>query len=568
MKSKNEFSINVEIVEVHNVKHTKAKSYLTAIRDGNKLIPAGKTYNTNVNASVGDKIKVVFVELSKYIDPKTKELWFDFWTPKVIEKTKTVDSLITANELVSKSGGQIDEKRFPTRYRNLLDEDEYITAFLNKCEGWEKSDREFEEHNFVKKTIDLKQESPVMDLPKEKRPYRFVIQEHQRGRSSHLDFRLEMDNHLIGFTLDDPGKVGVPLRFRNDEEYSSKNKILSQLKNRQPNEWLSIKGLINPGEAGAAKNIPTRFKLLDKGTYELGTQKLHLLEVFLKGSRYKGRFLFEKLPRREELKEKAGKKALAWFVRKPIVQVPYVLSSRAIKLNWVPPKGRSALPSEWEEKIPKELRWWEKNWEGRRATASIESIRQIFLKRNILTLERLKFKLQRLSWEGQKTPEKWWLKFSNGIYYILDANPQVKKEGINAVKKIYAGTKFWNLEKGEVRPEMLGNPNKMVDTNIETLEKGTLDQIESTERFSSFRFFGKKFKGFWTAKSTNESLVFESSQANTKHGLSKNNNLSEWQLGSIYYLSRNNRLSLQDVANNVGCSKESVIYWQKKLGFR
>ena len=132
---------------------------------------------------------------------------------------------------------------------------------------------------------------PVMDLPREKKPYRFVLQEHIRGKSSHLDLRLEVNSHLIGFTLDDPGRVGDPLRFKNDAEYSSAHKVLCQIKSRQPKDWLKVEGEIEPGKVGATKELPAKFKILDSGTYEMGAQKPYLLEVFLKGSTYKGRFI-------------------------------------------------------------------------------------------------------------------------------------------------------------------------------------------------------------------------------------------------------------------------------------
>ncbi len=131
MKFKNEFSIDVEVMEVHDVKGSKAKNYLTAIRSGNKLIPTGRTYNTDIGASVGSKIRVVFVELSKYIDPSTKEVWYNFWAPRVVEKAPSSASVATAEALVKKSGGQVQEKKFPTRYKGTLDEDEYIDSFLN-----------------------------------------------------------------------------------------------------------------------------------------------------------------------------------------------------------------------------------------------------------------------------------------------------------------------------------------------------------------------------------------------------------------------------------------------------
>lgn len=130
IKFKNEFSIDVEVVEVHNVKGSAAKNYLTAIKSGSRLIPAGRTYNTNISVPVGGKIRVVFVELSKYIDPSTKEVWYNFWAPRVVDKASSSASVAAAEALVKKSGGQVQEKKFPVRYKGVLDEDEYIGSFL------------------------------------------------------------------------------------------------------------------------------------------------------------------------------------------------------------------------------------------------------------------------------------------------------------------------------------------------------------------------------------------------------------------------------------------------------
>ena len=415
-------------------------------------------------------------------------------------------------------------------------------------------------------------QSPIMDLPKEKKPYRFVIQEHIRGKSSHLDIRFEVNSHLIGFTMDDPGRVGNPLRFKNDAEYSSAHKVLCQLKSRQPKEWLKTKGEIEPGKVGATKELPAKFKILDSGTYEMGAQKPYIIEVFLSGKIYKGRFIFRKLPTKEEWKDKAGKQPFVWFAWKPIDQAPYVLSQRSLKQEWVPTKGRSALNSEWENKIPKELKWWEKNWEGAKAIASIKEIRKILLKRNILNLERFSFTLQKIWWKGQKVirdvpVEQWWLKFSNGIYFVLDANPQTQKKGINAIKKTFTDINKSMEFEGDIPPNNPGNPNKKIPAHVEILEKGKLTIIESTEKFINFRFSGTKLSGFWIAKSTDGAFVFETAQATATPKKLSSIKLSEWQLGSIVNLSLTNSLP-SEIASVVGCSKETIAYWQRKLKLR
>ncbi len=411
-----------------------------------------------------------------------------------------------------------------------------------------------------------------MDLPTEKKPYRFVLQEHIRGKSSHLDLRFEVNNHLIGFTLDDPGRVGDPLRFRNDAEYSSSHKVLAQLKSRQPKEWLKTEGEIKPGEVGATKHMPAKFKILDRGIYEMGAQKPYLLEVFLDGKTYKGRFIFRKLPRREE-HEKAGKKPFVWFAWKPIDQNPYSLSARAIALKWIPPKGRSALSKEWEDKMPSELRWWEKNWTGEKALAAIKSIRQIFLKRGILSvsLEALKFTLQRVWWKGAKVirdvpVEKWYLNYSSGISYVLDANPIVQKTGINGIPKT-----GWDMNFiGDIPPGKEGNPNKEIPAHVEILDKGKMQSIESTADFGSMKFFGTKLKGFWITKKTDGSwLFFRSQAAPLPKAKLKDIDLTDQQKAMIMFRTKQNaEMSLSDIADDAGCSKSSVIYWQKKMGMR
>lgn len=382
-----------------------------------------------------------------------------------------------------------------------------------------------------------------------------------------------MNSHLIGFTLDDPGKVGDPLRFRNDAEYSSAHKVLAQTKARQPKEWLKTEGVIEPGEVGATKFLPAKFKILDKGMYEMGAQKTNFLETFLNGSLFKGRFIFRKLPRREE-HEKAGKQPFVWFAWKPINQSPYVISQRAISLGWIPPKGRSAMPKEWEDKVPPELKWWEKNWEGQKAAASIKEIRKLFLKRDILTLESAKFVLQRRWWKGQKVirdmpVENWWLKLSNGMFYELDSNPLVQKKGINSIKKILENIDKEMKFEGEIPPGKPGNPNKKIPAHVEILDKGSVEIIESTDKFMSFRLAGTKLKGFWIAKKSDGAWIIETSQAAPKPVKLKDIDLTDQQKAMIMFKTKfSSDLSLADIARVVGCSKQSVVYWQNKAGMR
>ncbi len=381
--------------------------------------------------------------------------------------------------------------------------------------------------------------TPVMDLPKEKKQNPFVLQEHIRGNTAHRDIRFSVNNHLIGFTLDDPGKVGDPVRFTNEP---TEEKTLAQLKERQPMELLKLSGEIAPGDAGAPRLLPVKFKIIDSGLYEMGAQKPDFLEVFLEGKEYKGRYVFEKLPIQ---KERAGNKSSEWFAWKPLDQNPYVLSEGSVQEKFTPAMGRSALSKVWETRIPAELKWWEKNWTEDRALSAIKTIRQIFLKRNVLTLEQMSFALN-------KVGDAWQLVFSTGIYYELDANPLAQTKGINAVKKIFS---FENISKTE-RP-----------ANAENLDKGKTSIVDSDTNIHHYKFAGSKLKGLWIFKINNENWIMEKPENAAEPKKLSAIQLSAEQVGQIYF-STKGALSLQTIADDVGCSKQAVINWQRKLRLR
>ena len=202
---------------------------------------------------------------------------------------------------------------------------------------------------------------------------RFVLHHHHRGKNIHSDLRLEKENHLIGLTLDDPGSVYEKAKFSNDAKYSSENKILTQMNKIQPREWLNVEGEIPPGENGAGRDEPSKFEIIDSGIYEMGAQTHNLFEFFLKGNKFNGRFISMQLLRQNEK---------VWFTWKPLDQNPYVLSKKNMDEKFVPPKSVSALSREWKDKIPQEIRWYEKGFEGEKAIGMIREIRELFIRRH------------------------------------------------------------------------------------------------------------------------------------------------------------------------------------------
>jgi len=74
-----------------------------------------KTYNTSIKAEKGDLLKVSFVDISKYIDPKTGKVFFNLWAPHVIAKVnkRKTTSISTLEKLVQKTTGRVQYKTYP-----------------------------------------------------------------------------------------------------------------------------------------------------------------------------------------------------------------------------------------------------------------------------------------------------------------------------------------------------------------------------------------------------------------------------------------------------------------------
>ena len=122
--------------------------------------------------------------------------------------------------------------------------------------------------------------------------------------------------------------------------------------------------------------------------------------------------------------------------------------------------------------------------------------------------------------------EKWCLVFSNGIFFMMDTNPLEQKKDINAIKDIHLSPASWLNFEGDIQPGKPMNPNKKIPLHVKNLEKGKAELIENTDSFISFRLFGKKLQGFWTAKASDGSWLIGTSQPAAAP--KKNNELTEW----------------------------------------
>jgi len=482
IKYKNELSLDAIVLRKNKVAKTeKTFYYHCGLKAPKGYAYCGKTFNTSIVADVGDIIKVVFVDISGYTDPDSKQRWVNWWAPRVImlrEDKKEPDSIDIGWRMVKQTTGRFEEKKMP-----LLEE-----------------------------------------LPSaqrlERKKFRFVAQHHFRGKSVHVDMRFEMNAHLLGFTLADAfeDKITEPVETvqqavdmekRSDiwkvdwftgapkKRGEAVEKIWCDRKARQPKGWLDIKGVVPPGEIGATREYPGVFHVIDEGQVEHGAVKPYFVEMFLHGKKLHGRFIFRKLPREEG--SKVGKELWYWLYWKPIDQEPYVLSARAIKLGWLPDEG-SAMPEAFERRIPPEFQFWKSKGkealEKRRMAAK-------YLKEKSMgeKLAAQKYLLTRRHWKGQfvirgMPVEDWHLRFDQ-FQFHLDKDPAWKGLG-GAINAIQFTDREEFFTPGEKAPKTQANPNLKIPAFVEVIDEGSFDWIEKAPLFLHVRFKAGKLKGRWT----------------------------------------------------------------------
>jgi len=196
-------------------------------------------------------------------------------------------------------------------------------------------------------------------------------------------------------------------------------------KARIPIEWMEVEGVAPKGTVGATKEYPAVFLIVDKGKAQYLTQKPAFHEYWMDGT-LKGRLVFRRLEQKafeslikkgilpeyilnsfntslayvnkelnpsevnwipltkngcivfrksdlgkiilppSEIPEGKPRVGVFWVAIQPIVQVPYVISRRAVNKKWVPPKGFSALPLKLKKKVPNEFKYWTKESKSER----------------------------------------------------------------------------------------------------------------------------------------------------------------------------------------------------------
>ena len=234
----------------------------------------------------------------------------------------------------------------------------------------------------------VKQDDPLLDLPKQRGPRRAIFQYHFRGKSLHGDLRFQVDDFLVGWTLANQraGAIRQPIdtvsaarriarAFSLDGDRWTKPlrapaKLFATPKSRQPLVWLDIDGeVFEEGEVGATRNEKGVMVAVSEPKVEFGLQKPFSHEYFLTGKGpLRGSMFFRQLVgdtggQREDGRIPAGEAFWTSWVSKELL--PSVLKRRAVTTKSMPPDGFSAIPVTLERATPKEFRYWEKK--GREA---------------------------------------------------------------------------------------------------------------------------------------------------------------------------------------------------------
>jgi len=403
--------------------------------------------------------------------------------------------------------------------------------------------------------------APYMELPPMNKECHYVQQWHIRGKSVHTDWRMEVDDHLVGWTVLTPG--GIPtspnteaegraaIKAYGKLEFSTANKnqgFRAETKARQPKVWLTVEGVVKPGQVGATKEHPGVFIIVDKGKVYFGTQKPYFHEYFIKSEKENGPFSSNDWTRvvarainvnviDPETKQPKEGTELMWRILVPGDQIPYAID-RGFKKKWIPPKNYIPIPPDWRkgEKYDAWEQWVKGAWSGKEVKPE-EKSRELedlpmgkfknFADCVIQTMkakgwgeERAKrycgaikaiiegsagkFQVQYLSYMGQVVVrgiphQRWFLRLQEGDkIYSWAADTDFTR--MSPVALEFEGTvekKWWGFE-GDIKPNSEYNPSKTLTAHMQIVDSGSCtyetEEVEGAQ-WISINFKGKELKG-------------------------------------------------------------------------
>ena len=506
----------------------------TAVKDKEgKLHYSGKTFNfkppDGVTPHVGDIVTIHAVDVNTYTDPDTGEKWFKLWSPRVSRlrpDKKEPDTVETLIKMCKQTSGRFQDRKAPD-IKNL----EQLAA----------KGKRFVVHHHIRGSsehIDARvQTNHVLGgftiAAQQPKLLKSELAKHWKLEKSKDEYSLYWDGELA-YHLDKKENVtkepsaalkkkiyAFHVALHNNPKYwkidmdtgeeqkrkveggGEVQKIFSVKKGPEPFEWLDVVGVTKPREIepepGGTRFWPGIFVPIDSGIYYPGAIKPHFCEYFLRGKKWKGRFVFRLVSGLSGTKHVAD-----WLFWKPEDQTPYVLSSRAVRDNWLPEKG-SAMPPEWELKLPPELHFWNRPINKR---SDIRKLAYVYLHKvkKVLSLDDTVFILSHRHWQGaiviRGLPvSDYHLKIGTTKRFHLTQDPsrEIPDQGLSALE--FEGKDAY-FSAGEKQPRSPANPNRKLVATIDIIDKGDVEIIADDPFYLHVRFSGKKLKGLYYLRKT------------------------------------------------------------------
>lgn len=389
----------------------------------------------------------------------------------------------------------------------------------------------------------VKLQSQFLEYPA-KEPTEFVLQAHVRGRSNHLDLRFALDaSRLAGYTLTgvdglsrEPSSLEEARRLAEpgiDRAISRLldplRKTLAEPKAIQPRLWLDIhERAFAPGEIGATTEKQGWIFEVDRGTLKHGSQTNDFHEYFVRGKRTQGRLAFRQLARKALSKAEDAPKqeVFLWIASFTKAVDPFVLSRRAVQEGFVPPHGRSALPSDVEAKVPEALRYWTTRDERKRRELRDRLVEEIKGKRIELDMAehgvlRGRFALQHRIWRGPlqvrtaASSQLWDLRLAvddetQARHFVLDADPLRERE-FSATLEAKTGRDALDLGKDGLKrlePGTALNPTKATPAFVELVDAGSFQLLGDERDAKTIRFDGRRLRGAFSFTRQDQTAQF------------------------------------------------------------
>lgn len=454
-----------------------------------KVLDVGKTFNTDKKLEQGDIVTVMFHTLFVYDDGRVK-----LYEPKLYEvrPEQVIPDTVTDAIKIAEQAGLVQKKmvglsklrygmQFHFRGGSVHADLRIEKPDGSALQGWTLAIQEedlFEKE--VMKHWKVEKDGQLRKVYWDEELY-YV---YDMKKDEVLEWNSRLDDKILQWHKDAVWKhpewwkidlkTGRPRERQPGEGVDSKRPVVEKIwatkKQDEPVEWLDVEGVYPPREIepvpGGTRFWPGVFVRVDSGTVEYGAQKSYFKEYFFSGKVLKGRYVLRLVNRNGEL---------IWLFWKTDDETPYVISKRAVETGWMPPLGESALPEEWEKKVPKELRWWEAKdvKEARRR-------RDEFVKQ--LKLESDRFLLQYQWWKGPvvirrgPSEDRYYLRVirRDGVTEIeMDGDP--RREHVPGIVRDVEYDEFWDIGEGtviDIPPGSEYNPTKATPSWLMTLESG------------------------------------------------------------------------------------------------